>query len=80
MRCKPPTQARPSLPPAATSNGAKIPRQLSTPKNYAYLKIAEGCAKQCAFCIIPKIKGPLRSKPQDQSPQRIRCAPLSGRP
>ncbi|MBS0620761.1 MAG: 30S ribosomal protein S12 methylthiotransferase RimO [Verrucomicrobia bacterium] len=44
----------------------EIPRQLSTPKNYAYLKIAEGCAKQCAFCIIPKIKGPLRSKPVEQ--------------
>lgn len=44
----------------------EIPRQLSTPKNYAYLKIAEGCAKQCAFCIIPKIKGPLRSKTQEQ--------------
>jgi ribosomal protein S12 methylthiotransferase len=44
----------------------EIPRQLSTPKNYAYLKIAEGCAKQCAFCLIPKIKGPLRSKSQEQ--------------
>ncbi len=44
----------------------EIPRQLSTPKNYAYLKIAEGCAKQCAFCVIPKIKGPLRSKSQEQ--------------
>jgi ribosomal protein S12 methylthiotransferase len=44
----------------------EIPRQVSTPKHYAYLKIAEGCAKQCAFCIIPKIKGPLRSKPQEQ--------------
>lgn len=44
----------------------EIPRQLSTPKNYAYLKIAEGCAKQCAFCVIPKIKGPLRSKSQSQ--------------
>lgn len=44
----------------------EIPRQISTPKNYAYLKIAEGCAKQCAFCIIPKIKGPLRSKTQER--------------
>lgn len=44
----------------------EVPRQVSTPKNYAYLKIAEGCAKQCAFCIIPKIKGPLRSKTQEQ--------------
>lgn len=44
----------------------EIPRQVSTPKHYAYLKIAEGCAKQCAFCIIPKIKGPLRSKTIEQ--------------
>jgi ribosomal protein S12 methylthiotransferase len=44
----------------------EVPRQLSTPKHYAYLKIAEGCAKQCAFCIIPKIKGPLKSKPQER--------------
>jgi len=44
----------------------EIPRQISTPRQYAYLKIAEGCAKQCAFCIIPKIKGPLRSKPTEQ--------------
>lgn len=44
----------------------EVPRQLSTPKHYAYLKIAEGCAKQCAFCIIPKIKGPLKSKSIDQ--------------
>jgi ribosomal protein S12 methylthiotransferase len=44
----------------------EVPRKLSTPKHYAYLKIAEGCAKQCAFCIIPKIKGPLKSKPVAQ--------------
>ena len=44
----------------------EVPRQVSTPKHYAYLKIAEGCAKQCAFCIIPKIKGPLKSKPIQQ--------------
>lgn len=44
----------------------EVPRQLSTPQHFAYLKIAEGCAKQCAFCIIPKIKGPLRSKPVER--------------
>lgn len=44
----------------------EIPRQISTPKHYAYLKIAEGCMKKCAFCIIPNIKGPLRSKSQEQ--------------
>lgn len=44
----------------------EVPRKLSTPKHFAYLKIAEGCRKRCAFCIIPKIKGPLQSKPKAQ--------------
>lgn len=44
----------------------EVPRQISTPKHYAYLKIAEGCMKRCAFCIIPNIKGPLRSKSRSQ--------------
>ena len=44
----------------------EVPRTISTPKHYAYLKIAEGCAKRCAFCIIPTIKGPLKSKPKEQ--------------
>lgn len=43
-----------------------IPRTLSTPNHYGYLKIAEGCQKSCSFCIIPSIKGPLRSKSQEQ--------------
>lgn len=44
----------------------EVPRQISTPRHYAYLKIAEGCRKGCAYCIIPKIKGPLRSKSVEQ--------------
>lgn len=44
----------------------EVPRQLSTPKHFAYLKIAEGCRKRCAYCIIPTIKGPLKSKSQEQ--------------
>lgn len=44
----------------------EIPRTLSTPKHYAYLKIAEGCMKRCSFCIIPAIKGPLKSKSVEQ--------------
>jgi ribosomal protein S12 methylthiotransferase len=42
----------------------EVPRTLSTPKHYAYLKISEGCKKRCAFCIIPLIKGKLTSKTQ----------------
>ncbi len=44
----------------------EVPRQLSTPKHYAYLKIAEGCRKRCAFCVIPTIKGPLKSKEKNR--------------
>ncbi len=44
----------------------EVPRTLSTPKHYAYLKIAEGCRKRCSFCIIPMIKGHLKSKTIEQ--------------
>lgn len=43
-----------------------IPRELSTPPHYAYLKVAEGCRKRCSYCIIPSIKGSLKSKPLEQ--------------
>jgi ribosomal protein S12 methylthiotransferase len=36
-------------------------RFVLTPKHYAYLKICEGCANQCSYCIIPKIKGRIKS-------------------
>ncbi len=39
------------------------PRAALTPAHYAYLKVSEGCRKGCSFCIIPKMKGPLRSRP-----------------
>lgn len=51
----------------------EIPRAISTPKHYAYLKIAEGCKKRCAFCIIPTIKGPLRSKSVEQVLKEFRA-------
>ncbi|MCX7628639.1 MAG: 30S ribosomal protein S12 methylthiotransferase RimO [Geminicoccaceae bacterium] len=34
-----------------------------TPRHYAYLKIAEGCDNRCSFCIIPKLRGGLVSRP-----------------
>ena len=51
----------------------EVPRQISTPKHYAYLKIAEGCRKRCAYCIIPDIKGPLKSKPVEQILKEFRA-------
>jgi len=34
-----------------------------TPRHYAYLKISEGCNNRCSFCIIPKLRGDLASRP-----------------
>jgi len=38
------------------------PRTLITPRYSAYMKISEGCDHTCAFCIIPKLRGPFRSR------------------
>lgn len=40
-------------------------RPLSTPRHYAYLKIAEGCNRSCSYCAIPLIRGAHRSRPID---------------
>jgi len=45
---------------------AATPRRLATPRHYAYVKIAEGCDYRCAFCIIPRLRGPYRSRPADE--------------
>ena len=52
-------RARPQVP----HRGARVARTALTPSHYAYLKISEGCLKGCSFCVIPKIKGPLSSRP-----------------
>jgi ribosomal protein S12 methylthiotransferase len=38
------------------------PRVLSTPRHTAYIKIAEGCDHICDFCIIPRLRGTMRSR------------------
>jgi ribosomal protein S12 methylthiotransferase len=40
------------------------PRFRLTPRHFAYVKIAEGCNHPCSFCIIPRIRGSHRSRPQ----------------
>src|SRR5664279_2770631 len=40
------------------------PRYRLTPRHFAYVKIAEGCNHPCSFCIIPRIRGSHRSRPQ----------------
>lgn len=41
-------------------------RVLTTGKNYAYLKIGEGCSNRCTYCAIPYIRGPFISRPQEE--------------
>jgi len=42
----------------------ETPRFRLTPRHFAYLKIAEGCNHPCSFCIIPRMRGAHRSRPQ----------------
>jgi ribosomal protein S12 methylthiotransferase len=44
-------------------HSASTPRVNSLPSHTAYLKVSEGCDNACAFCIIPKLRGPQRSRP-----------------
>lgn len=39
-----------------------LPRVLATPRHYSYLKISEGCSHRCSFCIIPHIRGDIKSR------------------
>ncbi len=41
----------------------RTPRLVSGPHHSAYIKIAEGCSRSCSFCIIPTLRGRLRSRP-----------------
>ncbi|MCP4453133.1 MAG: 30S ribosomal protein S12 methylthiotransferase RimO [Planctomycetes bacterium] len=41
-------------------------RLLIGPPHRAYIRISEGCDHKCSFCTIPSIRGPFRSKPEDQ--------------
>ena len=41
------------------------PRRRATPSYTAFLKVSEGCDHKCAFCIIPQLRGPHRSRPID---------------
>ena len=44
----------------------ELPRVLSTPRHYAYLRIAEGCSNRCAYCVIPSLRGNYRSRRMEE--------------
>ncbi len=51
-----------SVPALPLEGGPDGVRQVAIQGSSAYLKIAEGCSRRCAFCAIPGIRGPLRSR------------------
>jgi ribosomal protein S12 methylthiotransferase len=57
---------------------ADTPRLLTTPKHYAYVKIAEGCDYTCAFCIIPTLRGEYRSRPAESIVREARALAAQG--
>jgi ribosomal protein S12 methylthiotransferase len=66
--CDPKTNTR-SLPVIPLGNQTatylydeSTPRVLATPSHYAFIKIAEGCDRPCAFCFIPQMRGHFRSR------------------
>ena len=66
--CDPHTNTR-SLPVVPLGNQSatylydeSTPRVLATPSHYAFVKIAEGCDRPCAFCFIPQMRGHFRSR------------------
>jgi ribosomal protein S12 methylthiotransferase len=66
--CDPKTNTR-SLPVITLGNQSatylydeSTPRVLATPSHYAFIKIAEGCDRPCAFCFIPQMRGHFRSR------------------
>lgn len=53
-------------------------RKLTTPKSFAYLKIAEGCSNRCAYCAIPAIRGPFRSRTPEAILREAKTLAISG--
>ena len=61
-------------------NPATLPydRIVTTPSHYAYLKIAEGCNRFCAFCAIPLITGRYKSRPIEEILEEVRLLVSEG--
>ena len=52
--------------------GTDYERKLTTPKHYAYLKIAEGCNRYCSYCAIPLITGRFTSRKMEEILDEVR--------
>lgn len=56
----------------AYNNDIHIERTLTTPHHYAYLKISEGCDRQCSYCAIPIITGKHVSRPMEEIIEEVK--------
>ena len=56
----------------------RTPRIASTGRHSAYVKIAEGCDRPCGFCIIPKLRGPQRSRTPESVEREVRALVEAG--
>jgi ribosomal protein S12 methylthiotransferase len=54
------------------------PRLVSTPRHYAYLKIADGCDNRCSYCLLPSIRGRFRSREIEDIISEARMLAKSG--
>ncbi len=57
---------------------SQIHRHITTPNHYAYLKIAEGCDRHCAYCAIPIITGKHRSRHMDEILDEVKYLVIQG--
>ncbi|NLC11654.1 MAG: 30S ribosomal protein S12 methylthiotransferase RimO [Firmicutes bacterium] len=56
----------------------EVKKRVYTSRGYAYLKIAEGCNNKCSYCLIPKIRGPLTSKSENDVLQEAKTLARNG--
>ncbi|MCB2188206.1 MAG: 30S ribosomal protein S12 methylthiotransferase RimO [Deltaproteobacteria bacterium] len=73
-----PPESRLALSPPLSCLEATAPRHLSTGPGWAYLRVADGCERRCAFCTIPAIRGRLRSRPLGEVVAEARLLAASG--
>jgi ribosomal protein S12 methylthiotransferase len=64
--------------PPGTAVDLAVHRAVSTPRHLAYLRIADGCDFRCTFCIIPALRGDLRSRPMESVVAEARRLAASG--
>ncbi|MCQ9206733.1 MAG: 30S ribosomal protein S12 methylthiotransferase RimO [Omnitrophica bacterium] len=56
----------------------KTPRSVITPRHSVYVKIQEGCMNFCSYCVIPKIRGPFRSRSTESVLREMSSLKASG--